>query len=158
MAHVNSWYTCCLADVPNWGIAVVPSYNGVHTAKLHADTFRILTATQHPDEAFTVLTYLLNSGDLLQVYGAMPANQNMQQAFFEGLEEQYPHGVDWQVITDSLALADNPSHEAPMPNFLKADERNKAFGSLYRSQPDLDLEAELETWLADLEVIFAEKP
>lgn len=158
MAHVNSWYTCCLADVPNWDIGVVPSYDGKNTAKLHADTFRIMKATQHPDEAFTVLTHLLNSADLLQVYGAMPANKTMQEAFFAGLEKQYSQGVDWSVITASLALADNPSHEAAMPNFLKADERNKAFGSLYRSQPDLDLEAELDKWLADLQVIFSETP
>src|SRR5690606_25985985 len=78
MAYSHLWYTCCLLDVPNWDIAVVPSYEGTYTAKLHVDTFRILKYTEHPLEAFTVLDELV-AGEampkLLTVYGAMPADE-----------------------------------------------------------------------------------
>lgn len=156
MAQSHLWYTCCLGDVANWDIAVLPAHNGAVTAKLHADTFRVLNTTEHPDEAFEVLTYLLGSKDLLQVYGAMPAEKSLQDEFFATLGERYTQGVDWQVAIDMLSYADNPSHESNLPNFLKADERDKAFGSLYSSQTGLDLDAEIATLLADLQAIFDE--
>ncbi len=158
MAHCHLWYTCCLGDVENWDIAATPSYNGQITSKLHADTFRILNTTEHPDEAFTVLAYLLDDAapDLLLVYGAMPAHKSLQAAFFEGLDEKYPQGVDWQVAIDSLSYADHPSHESWMPNFAKADDRIKAFQSLYENTPDLDIDAELDKLRDDLQAIFDE--
>ena len=40
------------------GFAVTPSYNGMTTSKLHADTFSILNTTKDPEEAFMALTAL----------------------------------------------------------------------------------------------------
>lgn len=156
MAQVHLWYTCCLGEVENWDIAVVPAYNGKPTAKLHADTFRILKSTQHPEEAFEVLTYLMGEAapKLLQVYGGMPARKGEQDAFFEGLNKKYPQKVDWQVAIDSLAYPDNPSHEADMPNFLIANDRIGAFQTLYRSTPGLDLDAEIDKLQKDLQRMF----
>ncbi|MCS6909844.1 MAG: extracellular solute-binding protein [Anaerolineales bacterium] len=156
MAHVHLWYTCCLGDVKNWDIAVVPSYQGKYTAKLHADTFRILKSTRHPDEAFEVLTYLMGEAapQLLQVYGGMPARKSEQEAFFKALDARYPQGVDWQVAIDSLSYPDNPSHEADMPNFLIANDRIGAFQTLYRSTPGLDLDAEIDKLQKDLQRMF----
>lgn len=158
MAHVHLWYTCCLGDVANWDIAAVPAYNGSITAKLHADTFRILKATKSPEAAFEVLGYLVGDAapQLLQAYGAMPARERQQEEFFAGLEEKYPHGVDWQVAVESLSYPDNPSHEANIPNFAKADDRIKAFQSLYESEAGLDLDAELDKLVAQLQAIFDE--
>lgn len=159
MAQSHLWYTCCLADAGgNWDIAALPSYNGTVTAKFHADTFRILNTTEHPEEAFTVLSYLLNDAGptLLQVYGGLPARVADQDAFFAALDETYPQGVNWQVAIDSIAYADNPSHEGPMPNYARAKERLAAFQTLYQSTPDIDIDAELETLRADLQVIFDE--
>ncbi|PJF40159.1 MAG: sugar ABC transporter substrate-binding protein [Phototrophicales bacterium] len=158
MAMTHLWYTCCLGEVSNWDLAVHPSYNGVVTAKLHADTFRILKASQHPEEAFEVLAYLLGpaSDELLAVYGGVPARPEAQDAFFATLDERYPQGVNWQVAIDSLAYPDNPNHESNMPNFQKADERIKAFGSLLSSDGDLDLEEAINTLISDLQAIFDE--
>ena len=159
LASTHLWFTCCQRDVANWNIAVVPSYNGETTAKLHADTIRILASTQHPDEAFTVLTYLLGEAapDLLLAYGGLPANQTQQADFFASLDETFaPLTIDWQVAIDSLAYPDNPNHESDMPNFLKADDRVKAFGALFGSTPDLDIDAELDKLQSDLQAIFSE--
>lgn len=159
MAYTHLWYTCCLGDAAeSWDIGVLPSYNGTTTAKLHADTFRILAATEHPQEAFEVLTYLVTEAapSLLQVYGGMPTDAAAQEAFFAGLDETYTQGVNWQVAVDSAQYPDNPSHEGNMPNFNKADERQAAFWSLLIGTEGLDVNAELDTLQADLQAIFDE--
>lgn len=157
MATTHLWYTCCIAD-DGWQAAPMPTYDGVATAKLHADTFRILNTTEHPEEAFEVLTYLIGDAslDLLSVYGGMPAREADRATFFEGLDEKYPQGVNWDVAMESLNYPDSPSHEAWMPNFNKAEDRLQNFTTFLASTPDLDVAAELETLVADLQVIFDE--
>jgi len=158
MAHTHLWYTCCIDGVENWDIAINPSHNGEIVSNMHVDTFRILKDTEHPEEAFEVLTYLIGPGsqELLALYGSMPARTADQDAFFADLDEKYPQGVDWQVVRDSLRYPDIPSHEGYMPNYQKAYDRATAFQSLLYSTADLDIEAELETLQADLQAIFEE--
>jgi multiple sugar transport system substrate-binding protein len=163
MDFVHLWYTCCAwpaegePPAPNWDIAVPPSNDGVTTAKLHADTFGIMQATQHPDEAFEVLTYLLNNDTLIARYGALPAVESKQDSFFAALDERFaPNDIDWQVAIDMLANPDVPSHEADMPNFLKADAAIKAFQEKLITTPGLDIEAEAETLRQELQGLFDE--
>jgi multiple sugar transport system substrate-binding protein len=158
MAHTHLWYTCCVGTSNTWDLAVMPSHNGVTTAKLHGDTFRILNTTQNPEAAFEVLTYLLGEAapTLLQVYGGMPARAEQTEAFFATLDETFPQGVNWQVAVDSLAYADSPNHEYNMPNYLKAKDRIGAFQTLYGGDGTLDINAELEKLVADLDAIFDE--
>ncbi len=61
MIYGHSWLMNpdLMGELDNWGIAALPSYNGQITAKLHSDSFRILEMSEHPAEAFEVLTYLL---------------------------------------------------------------------------------------------------
>ncbi|MBN2471620.1 MAG: extracellular solute-binding protein [Anaerolineae bacterium] len=157
MTTTHLWYTCCIED-DGWDAAPMPSWNGETTAKLHADTFRILNTTEHPEEAFEVLAYLIGDAslDLLSVYGGMPAREADRDAFFADLDEKYPQGVNWDVVMDSLNYADSPSHEAWMPNFNKAEDTLHSFTTLIWSTPDLDINAELETLVADLQAVFDE--
>lgn len=158
MAHTHLWYTCCVGEIDTWNLAAMPSHNGVVTTKLHGDTFRILAATKNPEAAFTVLTYLLGDAapELLQVYGGMPARAEQTEAFFATLEETFPQGVNWQVAVDSLAYADSPNHEYNMPNYLKAKDRIGVFQTLMGGTDGLDINAEMATLVADLQVIFDE--
>jgi len=158
MAHTHLWYTCCIGEGSDWDIAPVPVYNGVATAKLHGDTFRIMSTTRYPAEAFEVLSYLVGeaSPTLLQVYGGMPAREADQESFFAALDERFPQGVNWQVAVDGLAYSDSPNHEYPMPNYLKAKDRIGAFQTLYTGTPDLDINATMEELVADLQLIFDE--
>lgn len=160
MAHCHLWYTCCLTNVPNWDMAAVPSYNeaGDVTVKLHADTFRVFAATEHPEEAVEVLVWITGEGaaDLLDVYGGMPGRASLQDAFFETIDERFPQGVDWQVAIDGLAYPDVPNHESNLPNYAKAYDRIGAFQTLYETEPGLDIDAELDKLVADLQVIFDE--
>lgn len=156
MAHIHLWCHACY-EGNDWDIAVVPSYNGVTTAKLHADTFKIMASTEHPEEAFTVLSYLLDeaASDLLLVYGAMPARISLQESYLATLDEAHPQGVDWQVAVDMLGYPDNPNHQSNMPNYARATERINEFQSLYRGTPGLDIDAELESLKTDLQAIFS---
>jgi multiple sugar transport system substrate-binding protein len=165
MAHTHLWYTCCVGEATDWDIAVMPSFNGVVTAKLHGDSFRLLRTSENMSEEqqlanFEVLAYLLGeaSDELLFVYGGMPARAEATEGFFAKLDETFTQGVNWQVAVDSLAYADSPNHEYNMPNYLKAKDRIGAFQSLVESTPDLDVAAELEKLVADLDIIFKEAP
>jgi multiple sugar transport system substrate-binding protein len=163
MDIVHLWYTCCVyptegdKPVTDWDIAVVPQGpDGKPTSKLHADTIGILNSSKHPDEAFEVLTYLAKSSELTQVWGAMPAIESQQAAFFEGLDKTFaPLKIDWQVARDMVAYPDVPSHEAYMPNFQKADAANKALGSKLWTTPGLDVNAEIDRLVTELQGIFA---
>ncbi|MDX2075605.1 MAG: extracellular solute-binding protein [bacterium] len=164
MAHTHLWYTCCAGE-NTWDIAVMPSFNGVTTAKLHGDSFRLMRTSDDMSEEqqlanFEVLAYLLGeaSDELLFVYGGMPARAEDTESFFAKLDETFTQGVNWQVAIDSLAYADSPNHEYAMPNYLKAKDRIGAFQSLVESTPDLDIAAELNKLVADLDVIFKEEP
>ncbi|HEX2619769.1 MAG TPA: hypothetical protein VHL11_06470, partial [Phototrophicaceae bacterium] len=131
MAITPLWYTCCLADsVGNfeWDFATVPmSPDGEYHVATDADTFRLTKGSAHPDEAFTVLSYLLTTGveTLAPTYGAFPAQPDYQQAWIDSKDAQYDWGVNWQVAVDSLAY-NNPSelhHEANFPNWQKGYDR-----------------------------------
>lgn len=158
MGATHLWYTCCVGEINDWDIAALPSHNGVVTAKLHGDSFRILNSTDTPEAAFEVLTYLIGeaSPTLLAVYGGMPVNEADQPAFFAGLDERFTQGVNWDVAVASLAFADSPNHEYSMPNYLKAKDRIGAFQTLYESTPGLDIDAELALLVSDLQSIFDE--
>ena len=165
MSLTHLWYQCCASPAdadgniigdPDWDIAVVPSYNGVYTANFNADTFRIWKDTEHPQEAFEVLTYLLGeaSQDLLGIYGGMPARIADQDAFFAGLNEKWTQGVDWQVAIDGVEYADNPNFEAWMPNYQKSFDAIQSELSVLRTKPDLDIEAEIDKFMTKLQGIF----
>ncbi len=162
MDVVHMWYTCCVypaegpKPVTDWDIAVLPTGpDGKITSKLHADTIGILSTSKHPDEAFEVLSFLASSPELTQIWGAMPAIQSQQDAFFAGLDKTFaPLKIDWQVAKDMLAYPDVPSHEAFMPNFQKADAANKALGSKLWTTDGLDVKAEVDKLVTELQGIF----
>ncbi len=164
MDVVHQWYTCCIRpaegepQVTDWDIAVLPEGpDGEITSKLHADTIGIMDSTKNPDAAFEALSFLIASADLTRVWGAMPAVESQRADFFAGLDEQFaPLEIDWNVSTQMLEHPDNPSHEAFMPNFDKADSANKDLGSRLWNTPDLDLDAELDAHVELLQGIFDE--
>jgi multiple sugar transport system substrate-binding protein len=164
MALSHTWYTCCANAVdednnpidPDWDVAVVPSHNGVTTANFNADTFRIWGDTENPEEAFTVLEYLIGdaSQDLLGIYGGMPARTADQDQFFADLDERWTQGVNWQVARDGVEFADNPSFEAWMPNYQEAFASIVTFGDTMRTDGDLDIEAAIDDFTEELQAIF----
>jgi multiple sugar transport system substrate-binding protein len=162
---VPLWYTCCLDNsVGNfeWDIAPVPaSFDGVQHVAMDADTFRVVASSPNPDEAFTVLQYLVTEAApaLATAYGAYPALPEAQPTWVESISARYPMGVSWDVAAASLAFA-NPGpvhHESNVPNYSQAYDREFAFLSLLEGDTgaEIDLAAEIATLEADLNAIVS---
>jgi len=163
MAYTHLWYTGSIdpvskgGKVKNWDIGVIPSYNGLTTAKLHADSFVIMKQTQHPDEAFEVYRYLISNKSLFEVYGAMPAIGELQAGFFKGLDDKFaPVKVNWSVAVKSLAYPDVPNHEEGLPNFLKARQATTDFQTLIDNTPGLNMDEEAVKLQQTLQSIYHE--
>jgi multiple sugar transport system substrate-binding protein len=162
MAATHLWYTCCIRDDENaiagdfWDLAVMPSNNGVVTANMHADTFRIMASTEHPDEAFATMYYLLTTAapELLTAYGAAPADPALTDGFLAGLDERYPQGVNWQTVLEGAAFADSPSHETFLPGWGEYKVRLGELESAILSDPALDVGAAIADVETDLTTIF----
>lgn len=158
MASTHLWYTCCIADVGDaWDIGALPTHNGTLVSKLHGDTFRIHKDSENQQDAFTVLEYFFGDGalDLLDVYGGMPARPDIRDTYFAALDEQFPQGVNWDIIIEGLEYADSPNHQTGMPNFLEADARVKEFEGPLLEDPDFDIDAAIAALEADLNALWA---
>jgi multiple sugar transport system substrate-binding protein len=156
MNPINLWFTCCTGDVV-WDVAAVPSFEGSLTSKLNADTFGILKAAKNPQASWEVYSLFMDefAGDLAAVYGAFPARQSLQADAVAGLQERFPD-VDFQVFVDGLAYPDVPSSESALPNFLKASDTYGTFGAKYQSTAGLDIDAELDALIVELQKVYDE--
>ena len=153
------WSTYGVADAgDDWDLAALPAYKGKATAAFNADTFRIMKSTKHPDEAFQVLSYLLNEGsnELLQAYGGMPAREKEQAAFFEtlGKSEGFPAKVDWQVAIDGIAQADQPNFEANLPKYNESLDLLVKYREKWWSKAGLNIDGEASTLKGELQAIW----
>jgi len=157
MAAIHLWCHGCYSGA-DFDIAVMPAYNGEVTAKLHADTFKIMDSSANKEAAFTVLSYLLDEGapTLLIAYGGMPARQSLQADYFSTLDDAHEQQIDWDVAIEMLGYPDNPNHQSNMPNFARATERINEFQSLWRGTAGVDIDAELDALQTDLQAIFDE--
>ncbi|MBN1488102.1 MAG: extracellular solute-binding protein [Anaerolineae bacterium] len=157
MTPINTWFTCCYQDATNWDVAAIPAYEGEITGKVHADTFGILRGAKNPEAAFGVLALFLDdyAPELLAVYGGLPARESLQEDAVAAMSAQYPN-VDINVFVEALNYPDDPSHESGMPNFLKASDTYATFASLYENTPDLDIDAELDKMIEELQAVFDE--
>lgn len=160
MVHVHLWFAgCCMGDIDfNWDTAVMPSYQGRVTAKMHADTFEIMRTTPHPAEAFEVIAYLAGPAaeKLTLTYSTLPARLSLQEGWFATFNEKKFPGMDinWQVVVDSAAYNDHPSAEVWMPSFQESKDRQTEFYNLMLNEPGVDVAAEAEALRADLQAIY----
>jgi multiple sugar transport system substrate-binding protein len=154
------------ASGTDWNVAASPSYQGQSTAAFNADTFRILKSTKHPDEAWTVLRYLLDDAreELLQTYGAMPARPSETEAFFEAFQSAtgddgkplYPQKIDWNVVKEGVNYADVPNFETYMPNYNKALKLLNTFSTKWQATSGLDIDTEVGDLKSQLQAVFDE--
>jgi multiple sugar transport system substrate-binding protein len=169
MAITPLWYTCCLGDFAAAGGefqagALPVGDDGVPHGRVDADTMRIWKGTQHPEEAFEVLTYLITDPGieglvLSGAYSGLTAIESFQPAYFDGLKTTYPFLSDESiaVFVAGLDYADTPSAEQYQPNWNEAWARQQTFFDLLQNTPpdQLDFEAEWAKMVEDLNVIYA---
>ncbi len=165
MTDAPLWFTCCVGDNKSWDFAAMPTLNGKVGGRIDADTFRILKTTKHPQEAFTVMQYLVGAGvqklivgdpnnNNVSAYGAFPARAKDQTAYLEALKTKFPWVKNVDVMLAGLNYPDVPSAEGFMPNYAEAWDRQNTFGSLMRTTKGLDLTAEEAKLVSDLTTIF----
>lgn len=148
------------AKFAKWDIAVMPSYGGKTSSPLDADTFTIVKASAHPDEAFQAMVAIMADKNLQIVYGGMPAAAADQQAWFDSFDKTlaavFPgNQVSWAVMQEMENYPANPSHEADMPNFLKVINLYGAFYTKLQSGPaGLDVNAALTTLQTSIQKAF----
>jgi multiple sugar transport system substrate-binding protein len=156
----HTWFTCCVTPPApkkpfKFGFAINPLVNGKITSPLHADTFSVLKTTKVPDATFKALTAMVASSDLLTAYGAMPADQTKQQAWFDSIDKQFPGmKLNWDVAKQMLAYPDIPNHQSFVPDYAKVRAAMQAFGNNYRTKSGLDMDAELAKLKETLQGIF----
>ncbi len=157
MAHAPQWFTCCMGETDfEWDIAVMPSYEGQVTSKLHSDGFRIFSESDEPIATAEFLHWLMTTGyqDLLFAYGGVPAQPERITFMVEELDDFYPYDVNWQVMLDSLDHADAPHHQAYIPNFEQVQLAEQLFWSLLETDPALQLDDEINSFENHLQHII----
>jgi len=163
------WYTCCLGDFAAAGNefqagALPVGDDGSPHGRVDADTMRVWKGTQHPAEAFEVLTYLIGGPGieglvLTGAYSGLTAIEAYQQQYFDGLKTNYPFLSDESiaVFVDGLAYPDSPSAEQYQPNWNEAWAREQTFFDLLQNTPpdQLDFDAEWQKLIDDVNAIYA---
>lgn len=158
MAPVHTWYTCCFdMKKMHWDIAVLPTVNGKITAKLHGDTFAIMKGSKNQKAAFKVLSQMVVSKDLYDIYGGMPAIPEDRPGFFANLDTRTaPNKIDWSVAQEMIKYPDIPNHEAWLPNLTKANDLFGKFRTTMDTQPGLNMDTEIDKLQAALDAVFKE--
>jgi multiple sugar transport system substrate-binding protein len=159
MGMTHLWYTCCIdtKNVPNLDVAVIPTYNGKTTSKMHGDTFAIMAQSKNPEAAFEVYKYMLNEGaqDLYAIYGGLPARKSQQAEFLKSLTDKFGP-VNWQVFQDMIPFLDAPNHELGLPNNAKSNDAFTKFGSDLRSNANMDVDKRIQELTDELNADYAE--
>jgi multiple sugar transport system substrate-binding protein len=86
----------------------------------------------------------------------MPARLSLQGDYLTTYSETNFPGkeLNWDVVVAGMAYADNPNHESWMPSFQETTDRYNEFWNYIANTPDLDLDAEIDTLVADMQTIF----
>jgi multiple sugar transport system substrate-binding protein len=163
MGITHAWYMCCVGDLVTAGstfqFGTLPSFNGKVNGRVDADTYRILKTSEHPEEAFEVMTYLITTAavKLSTVYGGLPARDGDQVAWLTAKQEQFPFVTTWDTLMAGLAYADVPSAEGYLPNGIEANTVIATFIDKIGNNAGLDLNAEIDQLEKDLQVVYDKK-
>lgn len=154
-------------NVKTWDLAVMPSWNGVTTAGMDADTFVIAKSSKNPDAAFKAMVAIEASSKLMQDYGGEPAKTADQAAFFTAFDTSLAkdftgNTVTWSVLGEMQKHPAVPSIEANMPGAgggLQAQNDYGAFYTKLQTTGGLTISDELNALKTKLQADFdAVKP
>ena len=137
--------------------------DGKVAGRVDADTIRIWKGTKHPAEAFTTMTYLIDTGIQKLVvgsptrapaYGAVPSQTALRGPWLAAQKANFPFVQNWDTLVAGLNYPDVPSAEGYMPNINEAWARIQTFGDLLVNTKGVDLAAQEATLESDLGTIF----
>ncbi len=160
MTWTLTWYTCCFDMAKlNWDMAVVPPVNDVTTAGIDGDTFSIPAGSKNQTLAFKVMKDMVMDANLGPIYGGIPGNTALRQAFFDTMKAKSgSNTIDWNVAIAMLPYPDIPHHEAWMPNMSKSESAIDTFKTKLDTTSGLDLNAEITKLQDALTLLYKAAP
>ena len=88
----------------------------------------------------------------------MPARLSLQTLYFDELVNRFAgQDINCEVVVTSMAYPDSPNHEEQLPAAIKTKDRYTQFWNRLASEPNLDIDAEVELLLKDLQTIYDEQ-
>ena len=143
----------------HWDMGVLPSNAGVTTDPIDTETFVINKKSKVPDASYKVMLALMADPNLVAAYGAMPVDPSLQAAYFDaaqaGVDKQFANNpITWSVLTEMVKYAASPTHQDPMPAYIKATTDDQAFYTELQSKGGLTLDAEIAKFKAILQADF----
>jgi multiple sugar transport system substrate-binding protein len=154
MFYAPTYFYCCQAKF-NWDIAAVPSWDGKATSRREQSGFAIPLASQNQQAAMKVIMAMTKDPALLAAYRIVPARNEMRTDLVKNLSATQPF-VDWQVVADSINYPDDPPYSQFLPGFGGAYNRFEEFIEGLASNPEFDVEAELDRLEEDLQAIIGQ--
>jgi multiple sugar transport system substrate-binding protein len=151
------------APYKHWDMGVLPSNNGVTTDPIDTDTFVINKNSKNPDAAYKAMLAIMADPSLMAIYGAMPVDTSQQAAYFKtsqaGVDAQFAKNpITWSVLTEMAKYAASPTHQDPMPNYIKATSDDQAFYTRLQTVNGLNIDAEIAKFKATLQADFKAAP
>ncbi|MBE2269134.1 MAG: extracellular solute-binding protein [Anaerolinea sp.] len=165
MWTANVWYTCCTyADNSdsalrfNWNVypsPAVPGTNGEQiVSPLDADTYVMTAATQHPEEAWQVMKYLLSAdANMCSIFGCVPARSTARASWETNITSRFAN-LNLDVVYGGLAYPDQPSAQAALPNQAQANDAINRFFRRLQDEPEFNVEAELNALNETIQGIY----
>jgi multiple sugar transport system substrate-binding protein len=143
----------------HWDMGVLPSNDGVTTDPVDTGNFVINKRSKVPDAAYKAMLAIMADPSLMAVYGAMPVAQSMQAAYFKptqaAVDKQFAlNPVTWSVLTEMTKYAASPTHQDPMPSYVKATQDDQALYTKLQTKGGLNLDAEIAKFKATLQADF----
>ncbi len=168
MVDMPSWYLCCIGNLVSGGgefdFGVMPvGRDGAVAGRVDADSFRVWKGTQHPDQAFEFLAYLVTTGvnklivgtpTQSPAYGSLSAIPSLNGPWLVNQQVSFPFVQNWSTLLAGMNYPDIPSAEGFMPNFNDAWARIQTFGDLLVNNAGVNLAAQEADLELDLIYIF----
>ena len=142
-----------------WDMGVLPSNNGATTDPIDTDSFVINKYSKNPDAAYKAMLAIMADPSLVAAYGGMPADPSLQPVYFKtaqaAVDAQFANNpIAWSVITAMERYAASPTHEAAVPNYVRAITDDQALYTRLQSKPGLNLNTEIANFKAKLQADF----
>lgn len=143
-----SWAYGSWTEAFNWNVAATPNVEGRPiVAPMHADTFTIVKAAHHKDQAWEVMQWMFQPEILKQLaknYGSIPSHVELEAGWVDEMKADFPD-VDFAVFLESANYPDQPNHESWMPEWNRIHDAVDAAWGLVSSGENLNVQEVLNT-------------
>ena len=143
----------------NWDLGAVPYVEGFDPcAPIHADTFTMVQAAHHKDQAWEVMKWMFEPDildRLCENYGAIPAHKDLAASWVGKMAEKFPN-VDFEVFLDAIPYLDDPQHEKWIPEYARMNDAIDTTEGLVSSGENLNVQEVMDNLQAEVQAMLDE--